>query len=175
MTSRLPPTFSLGFRRVGAAAYELAASQVLPLPRERAFVFFEDPRNLFDITPGWLSFIMQDRRSKAEMFDGAEFDYTIRWFGIPLRWRSRIEGYVPPERFTDVQLVGPYRVWRHLHLFEQRENDTVMHDRVLYRLPLGLIGDAVHALAVRRQLEDIFRYRALRIDEWTRGVLRRRT
>ncbi len=175
MSSRLPQTFTLGFRRIGAAAYELAASQVLPLPREQAFVFFEDPRNLFDITPGWLNFVMQDRRSKAEMFEGAEFDYRIRWFGIPFRWKSRIEGFAPPERFTDIQLIGPYRAWKHLHVFEEAAGGTVMHDRVSYVLPLGMLGDAVHVLAVKRQLEDIFRYRARRIDEWARGTLRRRT
>ncbi len=175
MSSRLPPTFSLAFRRKGRAAYELAASQVLPLPRERAFVFFEDPRNLFDITPGWLSFVMSDRESKTDMFEGATFDYTIRWFGIPLRWQSTIEGYRPPERFTDIQLTGPYRSWSHLHSFEELGGATLMRDQVNYQLPLGPLGDAAHTLAVRRQLENIFRYRARRVDEWSRGKLLKRT
>ena len=170
----IPPTFTLHFGRIDRATHRLSASQVLPLSRKEAFVFFEDPRNLFDITPDWLKFVMKDKEAQTGMFEGAEFDYTIRWFGIPLPWKSRIIGYQPPEQFTDIQLVGPYRSWSHLHTFEEHGGGTLMRDIVTYRLPFGPVGDTVHAIAVRRQLEDIFRYRALRIDEWARGVLQKK-
>ena len=175
MTSTLLPTFTLHFHRLDRATHQLTTSQVLSLPREQAFAFFEDPRNLFDITPDWLSFVMKDKDAKTAMFEGAEFDYTIRWFGIPMPWRSRITGYRPPEAFTDVQLVGPYRSWSHLHTFDETPEGTLMRDIVTYRLPFGPLGRVVHALAVRRQLEDIFRYRAARIEEWAGGRLRRRS
>jgi ligand-binding SRPBCC domain-containing protein len=80
----LPPTFTIKFHRLDRATHQLKASQVLALPRNQVFAFFEDPLNLFDITPDWLSFVMKDRDSKTTMFEGAEFDYTIRWFGIPM-------------------------------------------------------------------------------------------
>jgi len=174
MSSTRPSAFSLRFRRLDRTTYELAASQVLPLPREQAFAFFEDPRNLFDITPDWLRFVMKDREAKTTMFEGAEFGYTIQWFGIPMPWRSRITGYRPPEEFTDVQLVGPYRSWSHLHTFDDLPDGTLMRDIVTYQLPFGPLGRVVHALAVRKQLEDIFRYRAMRIDEWARGEMKRK-
>jgi ligand-binding SRPBCC domain-containing protein len=100
MSSALPPTFTIKFHRLGRAIHQLTASQVLALPRTQAFAFFEDPRNLFDITPDWLSFVMKDRDRMTAMFDGAEFDYAIRWFGIPMPWKSRITPYKPPEQFT---------------------------------------------------------------------------
>jgi ligand-binding SRPBCC domain-containing protein len=175
MSSTRPSAFSLRFRRLDRTTYELAASQVLPLPREQAFVFFEDPGNLFDITPDWLRFVMKDRETKTAVFEGAEFDYTIRWFGIPMPWRSRITGYRPPEEFTDVQLVGPYRSWSHLHTFEAVEGGTLMRDFVTYRLRFGPLGRIVHAFAVRRQLEDIFRYRAKRIDAWAKGEMQKKS
>jgi ligand-binding SRPBCC domain-containing protein len=165
----LPPSFTLTMQALGDFTFTLSASQVLPLPREQAFAFFEDPRNLFDITPDWLRFVMRDRETKVSVFDGAEFDYTIRWLGVLLLWKSRIEGYRPPERFTDIQLVGPYRSWRHLHTFDEVPGGTLIRDLVTYRLPFGPLGALAHALAVRRQLQDIFRYRAQRIDAWARG------
>ena len=165
----LPPTVTLSFHRLDRATHQLTASQVLALPRKQAFAFFEDPRNLFDITPDWLSFVMKDRDSRTEMFEGAEFDYTIRWFGIPVPWKSRILDYQPPGKFTDIQLAGPYRSWSHLHTFEDVPDGTLMLDTVTYQLPLGPLGNVVHTLMVRRQLEDIFRYRAVRIDAWARG------
>jgi len=175
MPNSLPPTFTLRCERVGRTTHRLLASQVLPLPRTQAFAFFEDPRNLFDITPDWLRFVMKERDSRTEMFEGAEFDYTIRWFGIPLPWKSRIEGYRPPEAFTDIQTIGPYRSWSHLHTFEEAPSGTIMRDIVTYRVPFGLLGGAVHAIAVKRQLEHIFQYRAVRIDEWARGTMRRKS
>jgi len=174
MSHTIPPTFAINFQRLDRVTHQLAASQVLPLPRKQVFAFFEDPRNLFDITPDWLSFVMKDRDSKTAMFEGAEFDYTIRWLGIPIPWKSRIIGYQPRGQFTDIQLTGPYRSWSHLHTFEEVPEGTLMQDMVTYQLPLGPLGNLVHALTVRRQLEDIFRYRAMRIHEWARGEMRRK-
>ncbi len=174
MSFTFPPTFTIHFQRLDRATHRLSTSQVLSLPRREAFRFFEDPRNLFDITPDWLRFVMRDRESKTEVFEGAEFDYTIRWFGIPMSWKSRITGYRPPERFTDIQLVGPYRTWSHLHIFEDAPDGTLMRDIVTYQLPFGPLGNMVHAVAVRKQLEDIFRYRAAQIDDWARGELRKK-
>jgi len=174
MSFTLPPTFTINFQRIDRANHQLTASQVLPLPREQVFTFFEDPRNLFDITPDWLSFVMKDRDAKTAMFEGAEFDYTIRWLGIPIPWRSRITGYKPPGQFTDIQITGPYRSWSHLHTFGEVSEGTLMSDTVAYQLPLGPLGNLVHALTVRRQLEDIFRYRAMRINEWARGEMRKK-
>ena len=40
-----------------------------------------------------------------------------------------------------------------------------MTDVVRYRLPFGMIGRAVHALKVRREVEQVFDYRFERIGE----------
>jgi ligand-binding SRPBCC domain-containing protein len=167
----LPGTFSITFSSLDGLTFLLSASQVLPVSRARAFGFFEDPRNLFEITPGWLEFKMRDG-SKAEVFEGAEFDYTIRWFSLILPWRSRITGYRPPESFIDVQVKGPYLFWSHLHTFEEKDGATLMRDEVTYRIPFGPFGRLLHWFIVRRQLRDIFCYRAVRIDQWARGEFR---
>jgi hypothetical protein len=44
-----------------------------------------------------------------------------------------------------------------------------MTDVVRYRLPLGIIGRAVHSLKVRRDVERIFEYRFQRITELFTG------
>ncbi len=167
-TRRLPDTFQIAFARLDGGARRLIASQVLSLPREKAFGFFEDPRNLFDITPPWLDFRMQDPR-RHPVFEGAEFDYTIRWLGLRIPWRSRIEDYRPPEQFADLQVRGPYQYWRHLHRFTDDTGGTRMEDEVTYRLPFATLSALVHRCIVRRQLYHIFTYRAVRIDGWARG------
>jgi hypothetical protein len=164
-----PSTFNLAISPVGWGKFQLRAAQELPLPPEKVFPFFEDPRNLFRITPDWLDFRMVQGQEASEVFEGVNFAYTIRWFGVTLRWRSRIVDYHPPDRFTDVQIAGPYRQWSHLHTFEAVPGGTRMGDEVTYRLPFSGLGRLFHQMVVRKQLEDIFRYRAREIGTWVQG------
>lgn len=169
MNSGLPRSFDISFRKLSAGTFQLTTSQTIPLSPERAFTFFEDPRNLFEITPDWLDFRLANPDT-SEVSEGSEFDYTIRWCGIRMRWRSRIIDYLPPERFTDIQIRGPYRSWHHLHTFEGRPEGTLLRDVVTYKPPL--IGVPFHDLMIRGQLTDIFSYRAVRIAEWAGGDFR---
>lgn len=168
----LPVSFSILLLRINANTHQIRTSQIIRLPRERVFSFFQDPRNLSEITPDWLDFRMLDYEAGARVFEGAEYDYSIRW--LPwlrrTRWRSRIAQYRPPERFTDIQVMGPYSSWEHLHTFEEISEGTRIKDTVTYRLPYGLIGQYLHRIIIKSQLEDIFSYRAVRINEWAEGT-----
>jgi ligand-binding SRPBCC domain-containing protein len=113
----LPESFSLTCDHIERASYRLKASIVLPVSREAAFTLFEEPGNLFEITPDWLDFRMTKGERPPEVHEGAEFDYTIKWYGVTFGWRSRIVDYLPPEQFTDIQIAGPYREWVHRHTF----------------------------------------------------------
>ncbi len=161
-------SYTIEFRKLSILTHQLEASLFLPVGRRKAFSFFEDPRNLFEITPEWLDFRMLDPE-QSEVHEGAEFSYTIKWLGITVGWKSRIIRYHPPVSFTDIQLKGPYRSWEHLHVFEEAEGGTIMKDTVTYTLPLAAL--LIHRPVIKRQLRDIFSYRASRIDEWVRGVM----
>lgn len=148
--------------------YKLQTFQILPISREKAFVFFENPHNLFHITPDWLDFRMDSHEAGKKLSEGAEYAYHIRWFGLRLTWRSKIRTYNPPCTFTDIQTVGPYTKWEHTHSFNEKDEKTQMSDTVVYRLPFSFLGRTVHGLFVKNQLEDIFCYRALKITEWVK-------
>ena len=163
--------FTIHFSRIDDSMYQLRTSLVLPISLHEAFKFFENPRNLPEITPGWLEFRIVSTEAVKEVFEGAIFDFTIRWFGFRFKWQTKIVEYNPPTRFIDTQLVGPYKYWRHLHIFEKVSEGTLLTDEVTYRLPLSLLGRVLHRLIIRRQLEDIFCYRAVRISQWARGKL----
>jgi ligand-binding SRPBCC domain-containing protein len=135
----------------------------VPKSLEDTFEFFESPHNLARITPPWLSFrVIQDR---LEMRRGLVIDYKIRWLGISMKWRSRITVYDPPARFVDMQEIGPYSLWHHLHTFQTVPGGTLVSDEVTYALPLGPLGRIVHAVIVKRQLLGIFRYRQEALKE----------
>jgi len=132
------------------------------------FTIFEDPYNLAKITPPSLNFRVTSA-GRVQMKRDAEIEYVIRWFGFPIRWKTRITEYDPPHRFVDEQERGPYALWRHQHDFEETAEGTRVVDRVEYRLPFGPLGAFVHAAVVRRQLLAIFRYRQSKLGEMFGG------
>jgi ligand-binding SRPBCC domain-containing protein len=139
-------------------AYRLERTQFLPQPRARVFAFFAEAGNLEQITPPFLHFrILTPPPLRIQA--GTLIDYRLRLFGIPVSWRTRIEVFEPPVRFTDLQLAGPYRRWHHLHEFSAVSGGTLMRDIVDYELPLGPLGAIARALFVGRTLERIFDYR----------------
>ncbi len=139
--------------------HTLERRQILAAPPGEVFAFFESPENLARITPPWLDFRILTPRP-IHMKTGTVIDYTVRWLGVPVRWRTLITSYEPGRRFVDEQITGPYSLWHHTHEFEAGEGGTAMTDRVVYMMPFGPLGELAHELMVRRQLEEIFDYRA---------------
>lgn len=144
--------------------YSIERSQVIPAPRKTAFRYFEDPHNLSKITPPWLGFEVL-KVDGLPLRAGTRVEYRIRWLGLPVRWRTLITEYEQGRRFVDVQAGGPYRHWRHEHLFEDAGAGTLIRDRVEYELPFGSLGKLVHRLLVARQLRRIFDYREEKIRD----------
>ena len=138
--------------------YLLERKQWISRSLSETFDFFARAENLGRITPPWLHFRIRSQLP-IQMRVDARIDYTIRLAGIPLRWRTRIAAWEPERRFVDIQERGPYALWEHTHLFEPRKSGVLMTDRVRYALPLGWLGRATHALAVRAALASIFDYR----------------
>ena len=144
--------------------YHLERSILLPRPRAEVFAFFSDARNLERITPPFLRFRILTP-DPILMRPGTLIDYEIHLYGLPVRWRTRIEEYDPDSSFTDVQLSGPYRSWRHRHQFREAPAGTEMHDRVDYEMPYGILGSVTRRLFVRAALDRIFDYRSRSIAE----------
>ncbi|HYK95693.1 MAG TPA: NAD(P)H-binding protein [Candidatus Dormibacteraeota bacterium] len=141
------------------ATHRLHASQFVPRPIGEVFAFFSRAENLARITPAGMDF--DQRSTDLDMRQGLVIDYRIRpLLGIPMRWRTRIETYDPPNSFSDIQLEGPYRRWEHRHTFTSVPGGTRISDDVTYELPLALLGALAHRLVVRNQLLEVFRHRA---------------
>jgi ligand-binding SRPBCC domain-containing protein len=131
----------------------LRTSQIIAIPVEHAFLFFEKPENLFEITPDWIDFRLDNKDGQSKTYEGAEFDYTIRWFSIKIKWHTKISDYSRSKRFTDVQVKGPYVMWEHLHTFEPVHEGTLIGDSVTYRIHFGIIGKIFHRFIIKKQLQ----------------------
>ena len=142
----------------------LEREQLIRAPLERVFAPFADAGNLERLTPPWLRFRIFTPLP-IEMRAGAAIEYGLRLHGMPIRWRTVIETWEPPHRFTDVQERGPFALWHHTHSFEPVDGGTLVRDSVRYRVGFWPLGELAHGLLVGRDLERIFDYRHAAIDE----------
>ena len=138
--------------------YRLIREQIIARPVEEVFRFFADASNLKMLIPPRLRFQILTP-GDIEMRGGTIIQYALRIHGVPIRWMATITEWNPPFEFVDTQLQGPYLFWQHRHTFEPLDKATRMIDEVNYRLPLGWIGQAMHSLLIRDDLETIFNYR----------------
>ncbi|GKV74328.1 ligand-binding SRPBCC domain-containing protein [Pseudarthrobacter oxydans] len=91
--------------------------------------------------------------------EGQEVTWRARHFGIPLTMTSRVTQVDFPHSFTDEQVRGPFRSFRHVHEFEARPGGCIMTDRVEFAAPFGLLGRAAGKLVLRPYLQRLIRDR----------------
>jgi len=143
------------------------SSEVVQASLPRVFSFFSDPANLEALTPPALDFRILTPRP-VEMRRGCILDYQLRLRGFPLRWKTLVERWEPQTRFIDVQLRGPYLLWRHRHDFVPADGGVAVRDRVEYALPLAPLSDLA-LRTVAADLRRIFDYRRARLPALLQG------
>jgi ligand-binding SRPBCC domain-containing protein len=142
--------------------YILAFDQQVPRPLPEVFAFFSRAENLEVLTPPWLNFKILEVTPQP-IQQGTLINYSLRVHGIPLRWTSEIVEWEPPHRFVDLQLRGPYKLWRHEHRFEARDGGTLISDTISLALPLGVLGQIAYKLKVHSDVDEIFAFRKTEI------------
>ena len=140
--------------------YTLKREQFLPIGVEEAWDYFSSPRNLSEITPEKLDFeIISELDDK--MYPGMIIKYFVKpLLGIKLRWVTEITHVKEYEYFVDEQRVGPYKLWHHQHRFIETDGGVLMQDEVNYALPFGPLGQFLHSIMIKSDLNYIFEFRS---------------
>jgi len=81
--------------------------------------------------------------------------WRARHFGITWTMTSTITEWDRPRCFVDEQRKGPFKSFRHEHLFEPVEHGTRLLDHVEFEAPLGLLGRAAERLVLERYLRHL--------------------
>ena len=144
--------------------YELNKIQFINQPIDVVFNFFSKPENLALITPSKLAFKILTP-TPITINKGTLIDYTIRLMRFPVHWRTLITKYNPPYEFVDEQIKGPYLFWHHTHTFKAVNGGSEIKDKVRYSIPMGYLGQFIHKIWIKKDLEKIFEYRKAVIDK----------
>ncbi|MCS6908067.1 MAG: hypothetical protein RML93_09335 [Anaerolineales bacterium] len=131
--------------------------------------FHRDTRALRRLTPPplWVQFHHLEPLAENSI---AEFSL---WFGpFPVRWRALHTDVHPLHGFTDTQVQGPLRYWKHTHSFQAIDPQTTqITETIEYEYPEGWRGVIARLLYSPFTLRLLFLYR-----QWvTRLWLERRS
>jgi ligand-binding SRPBCC domain-containing protein len=125
----------------------------------------------FHHDPGVLKRLLPPLGAELHRFDplaeGSVAEFSL-WLGPwPIRWRAVHSNFDPLGGFTDTQVSGPFKAWRHAHRFEPVDSaSTRVIDQIEYEHRPGLVGLLTRVL---------FSTPALRLTFWYRSVVTRRT
>ena len=140
-----------------------STKQFVPLPRQQVFSFFSKAENLEVLTPPWLRFKILNQ-STSEIETDTLLNYRLRIHGFPVKWRTLIADWNPSDSFVDTQLKGPYKMWYHVHTFEDVPGGTLISDDVKFVIPGWIFGKVILPF-IRRDVSAIFEYRRKMIED----------
>ncbi|HYY56831.1 MAG TPA: SRPBCC family protein [Pyrinomonadaceae bacterium] len=96
---------------------------------------------------------------------GDEVTWEARHFGVRQRLTSRITAMERPRMFVDEMQRGAFKSWHHTHLFEPREDGTLMIDDALYSSPLGPLGRVIDRLFLEKYMTRLLLVRNAHIKK----------
>jgi len=145
--------------------YQFKRAQFVKTDLQTLWDFASSPKNLGKITPAYMDFKIVSPVPCNEMYPGMIVLYTVSpVMGLRLTWMTEITNVKPLSFFVDEQRMGPYKMWHHQHIFEQKEGGVLMTDIVTYIPPMGILGAVANKLFIERQLNSIFEYRFKAMD-----------
>ncbi|MFQ6096283.1 MAG: SRPBCC family protein [Armatimonadota bacterium] len=129
------------------------------------FEFHMHPHNLLKVAPPGVRVRIVDAPDRLRL--GAEVSLETQFGSLAFDWKSRIVKLAPCEEFVDEQVEGPFRRWRHRHVFEAiNEGEGVqLTDAVHYEVKFGVLAGLAATGMLRRYLVRMFRYRQERMAE----------
>ena len=146
---------------------------------ERVFLFFANPENLPRIMPPSTGTRIdalrlvppKEQASEATQSlagTGSEIVTSFRvvpFLGVRATWIARITEFAWNRHFADIQVKGPFRVWRHRHELQEESRNgvagTTVNDKIECQLGFGALGEAALKFMLAGQIANTFRYRQM--------------
>ncbi len=145
--------------------YHLRKEQWVDVPKSEIWDFFSNPANLLKITPREMKMKILEAEPR-KMYSGMILRYRVSpLFGIGLSWTSLISAVEEKSYFVDQMIEGPFKLWHHLHRFEEEKGGTLIIDDLHYKIPLEPFSKVLHPFLVAKELEKMFQHREVVVKE----------
>jgi len=131
---------------------------VVPAPAEAVFRWHERAEALAQLMPpgNWV----RVEHREGGIRDGGRVTLAIGIGPFRFHWEARHYGYVRGRQFSDEQVRGPFRTWRHTHRMEPIGTRlTLYEDRIEYVMRGGVLAHRVFGGLLRRLLARAFEQR----------------
>jgi ligand-binding SRPBCC domain-containing protein len=132
---------------------------------ERVFAFHEQSAALQLLMPPWESSRIIEQAQISKL--GSRTVIEAKILGpFTARWIAEHTAYDPPRMFEDVQVAGPFRLWRHRHIIAPQGDGAILRDEIDYQPPLSFLGRLVAPLLIEPRLQRLFAFRHRVTREW---------
>ena len=130
----------------------------IPASAEAVFAWHEAPGAFQRLTPSGEK--VRVLRHVGGIRDGAEVYLLVGPMPFALRWDLTHCDYQPGRSFTDRQVQGPFRSWRHVHrMIPDGGQACILEDWIEFELPLGWFGRLIGGPIMNKMLDRLFTYR----------------
>lgn len=130
----------------------------IPAAAEEVFAWHEAPGAFHRLTPPWEK--VRVVRQTGGIRDGDEVSLLVGPLMSCLRWDLIHCDYQPGYSFTDCQVRGPFKVWRHVHrMIPDGPEACILEDEITYQPPGGRVGALLAHPFMKRKLARLFAFR----------------
>ena len=145
---------------------QIKTEQLIKTDIDTLWEFMSSPKNLQAITPKSMLFKITSDNKDEKMYPGMIISYKVApILNIPMTWVTEITQVKKHAFFIDNQVIGPYKLWHHQHIFEPTKDGILMKDIITYAPPFGIIGKIANFLFIKRKVESIFDFRFKILEE----------
>lgn len=85
--------------------------------------------------------------------------WQAKHFSISQKLTTKITEFEYPNYFTDEMMKGAFKNFKHKHVFESRQNGTLMTDYFDYTSPLGFLGKIADSLFLKKYMTNFLKKR----------------
>ena len=117
------------------------------------------------LTPPWDLVNVSKRHyiNSFPLINGGTIEIKQKIFPlINLKWKLIHQEYSEYKKFTDLMLRGPFKFWRHEHIFQGNNLETNIIDEIEYK---ALLSNNLLNSFIKRKLNKSFEYRHKILNE----------
>ncbi|MBC2844964.1 SRPBCC family protein [Winogradskyella flava] len=81
--------------------------------------------------------------------------WEARHFGIKQKLTSKITEFESPNYFVDEMVSGAFKSFKHEHIFQGIDGNTLMIDKFHFEAPFGVLGKLVNTLFLKRYMTNL--------------------